>query len=851
MTTDPTPKKLALIDGKSVFYRGYYAMPNLSTREGTPTGGVYGFASLALELLNEIQPDYVAVAWDKPKTNIRRRLQIYDKYKAGRKPAPPDFYAQIPLLHELLAAFGWPLYELDDYEADDIIGTLSKQANAQGIHTVMISSDLDMLQVVDHDTELYALKKGLANLEKFDVPAFEAKYGLKVSQFLDLKSLKGDASDNIPGVPGVGDKTATQLLQQFGTLEEIYKNLDDIKPAWRSKLEAGHDSALMSRELAKIWTNAPIKLDLEALDARKLNVDKLRDELNKLEFTSLLRRLPDYMKSEQPSIATDLMVVNIESFNPAAEVLFQMSDEIVVVLEGENLILSAENGMAYRTDIMNGIRLLNDKKIIVHDAKALAERILADNLDINFQVGFDTRQAGFLINSLRKSGNLAEAVGFSETDGQIMTSEDRIAATWLLYEQQRQQLASDAKLNKLAHEIDFPLQIVIARIEKRGVRLDVEQLKIMSADLEKRIRNIEREIWNAVGDEFNISSPQQLSDALFTKLQLPTTGIKRSATGYYSTGKKELDKLRGQHPIIDLITEAREVIKLKNTYVDVLPNLVDRRGYLHTDFAQDVAATGRLSSSNPNLQNIPIRTEFGRQIRKAFIASPGKMLISADYSQFELRLAAALAGDTNLIEDFQDDRLDIHTKTAAEAYGVALDDVTPEMRRHAKVINFGVLYGMSPHGLAAATGMSFTKAKEFIERYFRVRQPIRDFIDATMEKAKIDGYVETLFGRRRPTPDVNSSNYIVREAAKRAAANMPIQGTEADLMKMAMLRVEEELSDQCDQILQIHDSIMVECAPGDIDMVGKALKHLMEGIYPEIGVKLKVDVKSGSSWADL
>ena len=851
MTTDPTPKKLALIDGKSVFYRGYYAMPNLSTREGTPTGGVYGFASLALELLNEIQPDYVAVAWDKPKTNIRRRLQIYDKYKAGRKPAPPDFYAQIPLLHELLAAFGWPLYELDDYEADDIMGTLSKQANAQGIHTVMISSDLDMLQVVDHDTELYALKKGLANLEKFDVPAFEAKYGLKVSQFLDLKSLKGDASDNIPGVPGVGDKTATQLLQQFGTLEEIYKNLDDIKPAWRSKLEAGHDSALMSRELAKIWTNAPIKLDLEALDARKLNVDKLRDELNKLEFTSLLRRLPDYMKSEQPSIATDLMVVNIESFNPAAEVLFQMSDEIVVVLEGENLILSAENGMAYRTDIMNGIRLFNDKKIIVHDAKALAERILADNLDINFQVGFDTRQAGFLINSLRKSGNLAEAVGFSETDGQIMTSEDRIAATWLLYEQQRRQLTSDAKLNKLAHEIDFPLQIVIARIEKRGVRLDVEQLKIMSADLEKRIRNIEREIWNAVGDEFNISSPQQLSDALFTKLQLPTTGIKRSATGYYSTGKKELDKLRGQHPIIDLITEAREVIKLKNTYVDVLPNLVDRRGYLHTDFAQDVAATGRLSSSNPNLQNIPIRTEFGRQIRKAFIASPGKMLISADYSQFELRLAAALAGDTNLIEDFQDDRLDIHTKTAAEAYGVALDDVTPEMRRHAKVINFGVLYGMSPHGLAAATGMSFTKAKEFIERYFRVRQPIRDFIDATMEKAKIDGYVETLFGRRRPTPDVNSSNYIVREAAKRAAANMPIQGTEADLMKMAMLRVEEELSDQCDQILQIHDSIMVECAPGDIDMVGKALKHLMEGIYPEIGVKLKVDVKSGSSWADL
>ncbi|MCL2451985.1 DNA polymerase [Candidatus Saccharibacteria bacterium] len=781
------PKKFALLDGKSIFYRGYYAMPNLSTRDGTPTGGVYGFASLALELLRKIEPDYVAVAWDKSKTNIRRRLKIYPEYKANRKPAPPDFYAQIPLLHDLLGAFGWPLYELDDYEADDIMGTLSEQANAQGIHTVMISSDLDMLQVIDDDTELYALKKGLARLEKFDVAAFEERYGLKVEQFLDLKALKGDNSDNIPGVPGIGEKTAVALLQEFGSLEAIYEHLDDIKPSWRAKLEAGRSSALMSRELSKIWSDAPIKLDLAAVDVKNLDVEKLRAELEKLEFTSLIRRLPDYMR---------------DGTAPEPE------------LEDVPGLFYAES----------------DGRVVVNDGKALAERLLAEGKPLS-EIKFDTRIAGFLLGRIEKVANLEQL---------------KTVAT-----AQAKQLTEMPKLAELARQLDFPMQNLLAKIEARGVKLDVSILDELRDDFAARIARLEREIWDMVGHEFNIGSSPQLSGALFKELKLPTTGIKKSVRGYYSSSKSELDKLRGVHPIIDKITDIREVMKLKNAYIDGLPNMVGDDGKLHTDFRQDVTATGRLSSSNPNLQNIPTRTELGQQIRRAFVASNGRILVSADYSQFELRLAATLSGDTNLIENFEDDRIDIHTKTAAEAYGVAFDDVTPEMRRHAKVINFGVLYGMSPHGLAAATGMDFSKARDFIERYFRMRQPIRDFIERTIKKAETDGYVETLFGRRRLTPDVKSANFIVREAAKRAAANMPIQGTEADLMKMAMLKVEKEMSHICQQILQIHDSILVECAPTDVEKVGNQLKQIMENIYPDLGVRLKVDIKSGKTWAEL
>jgi len=875
-------KIFALIDGKSVFYRGYYAMPNLSTKDGTPTGGVYGFASLALELLSQIKPDYVAVAWDKPHTNIRRRLAIYDKYKANRKPAPPDFYAQIPILHELLDALNWPFYECDDYEADDIIGTFDRQANAQDIHTIMISSDLDLLQLIDENTELYALKKGLANLEKFDIAAFEQKYGVHVNQFLDVKSLKGDTSDNIPGVIGIGEKTALDLIQKFQSLDGVYKNLDsdEIKPTVREKLIAGRDSAFMSKELAKIWTDAPVELDLQAADVRNLDAIELREELKKLEFTSLLRRLPKFMRGDdsQEAEAQTTMEIRrsvIRELETAAKRELQTAETLAVLIREPNdknpdtpllheldkgsrkyLLISQNEKVAYKTDFATGAALIQGKKIITHDAKELAEEFLAREMEPNFTVEFDTRLARFLLNSLRKSPTLAEAIGWTGEmfDGIATDLADDVAVggLWALFRETSTELKAFAKLDKLAREVDFPLQIVIAKIEHRGVKLSVKVLKDMSGSLAARIREYEKQIWQMVGHEFNVSSAPQLSDALFRDLKLPTAGIKKSIRGYYSTSKKELDKLHGVHPIIDVITAVREVLKMKNTYVDALPGMVAPDGKLHTDFRQDVTATGRLSSSNPNLQNIPIRSELGREVRRAFVASAGKILVSGDYAQFELRLAAAMAHDDKLIAIFNKDNVDVHTETAAEVFKVAPEDVTPEQRRAAKVINFGVLYGMSPHSLSQNTGMDFTTSREFIERYFESRKPLREYLDATIKQAETEGYVETLFGRRRPTPDVKAANFVIREAAKRAAANMPFQGTEADLMKMAMLKVETEFrEDVATQILQIHDSILLECEPDQVDEVSRKLRDIMENIYPSLGVKLRVDVKTGNNWAEL
>ena len=424
-----------------------------------------------------------------------------------------------------------------------------------------------------------------------------------------------------------------------------------------------------------------------------------------------------------------------------------------------------------------------------------------------------------------------------------------ITAIWNAYDTQMEKFKNDKILYKIATDFDFPLAPLLFKMEKRGVKINTSYLADMSQELGKKYEELQQKIFDIAGYKFNIASPAQLSDILFIKLQLPTTGIKKGKTGY-STGQKELNKLRGLHPVIELIEQTRELAKLKNTYVDALPKLVDKNYRLHTTFNQDVVSTGRLSSTHPNLQNIPIRSTLGKKIRNAFIADEDNILVSADYSQFELRLAAIMAGDEDLINDFNND-IDIHTKTASDVYKIPMDQVTSNQRRNAKVINFGVLYGMSPHGLSAATGMSFIEAKKFIDDYFNLRRPIREFIEETLEKAKNEGYVTTYFGRRRPTPDVKSSNFMVREAAKRAAANMPIQGTEADLMKRAMLRTEEKLGNLGEQILQIHDSILVECPKKNADKVVEILRFEMESVAPELDIKLKVDIKTGEHWGEL
>ena len=844
-------KRLVVIDGKSVFYRGYYAMPGLSMADGTPTGGVYGFVSLAIELIKKLEPDYVAVAWDKRGTNIRKRRELYPEYKAGRKPAPDDFYQQIPILHELLDAFGWPLYEIDDYEADDIMGAFARQAESRGIETCLITSDLDALQLISPMTKVYAMKNGLRNIEEFTAEYFEQKYRIRTEQFLDLKALKGDSSDNLPGVPGIGEKTAVKLLQEYETLDGVYEHLDEQKGALRTKLENGRESAYLTKQVAEIWTDAPIELDWDVADVNDCDFARVTEILQKLEFNSLIGRLPKTMqmaeneKKEEPK----LDIPRIEKLPDMP--MFEAENIIYIDSSEPDVICISSNPESAWTAKIDEIsqsmwQLLAQGIVIAADVKQLYHVLDNYGVAVRFHEVWDIGQAAFLIDPLKRDRSLNMLSGdFSDDNSAVY----QLARLHKIYREQKVYMSNNSQIARVAYEFDFPVIWALFQMEKRGMKLDDTLLKQMGDELAAEVGELEQQMYSMTGYEFNASSPAQLSEVLFTKLQLPTAGIKKGKTGY-STGQKELDKLRGQHPIIELIERYRELTKLISTYIEALPKLMATDGRIHTTFNQDVTSTGRLSSTNPNLQNIPVRTELGRKIRQAFVPSDGKVFVGADYSQFELRLAAVLAGDEKLIEDFNSD-VDIHAKTAAETYGISIDEVSKSQRRAAKVINFGVLYGMSPHGLAAATGMSFTEAKKFIDHYFEVRKPIRQYLDKILTQAREQGFVETYFGRRRPTPDVKSSNFMVRSSAERAAMNMPIQGTEADLMKLAMIRLEDKLSGLADAILQVHDSILVECKPEDVQKVSEIMKAEMEGVCPELPIKLKVDVGTGVNWGEV
>ena len=945
-------KKLAIIDGKSVFYRGYYAMPNLSTKDGTPTGGVYGFCAMALELIKRLKPDYVCVAWDKPKTNIRKRLAIYPEYKAGRKPAPPDFYAQIPILHEVLEAFNWPLYELDDYEADDIMCGLSKRASKEGIETMLISSDLDMLQCLSPLTHMYALKKGLTNIERFDPESFEEKYGISTSQFLDLKALKGDGSDNIPGVPGIGEKGASDLLREYKTLDGVYENLALVKNTLAKKLEAGKDSAYMSREVARLYDDAPIELDLAEMDVNKLDVNKLASILKRLEFKSLLRNLPEGMQASH----VDSIAPAQSDFELNMPKIVHVNDKTDVKLEGDvvlharsagkhgknpTVVLLADTETCYvyevaesrvksqesREALVSNIKyqISSISSITGHDLKNSFKVLLELGVEKLPRVAHDTLIGAFTVDALRRDQSLSEQassdLGYEVEldnldDDELITKAGEITAVIrelanLQGEQIRTidsgkssalseilnqhsitfsgvDVSSDTlpseksntvpvlensekhiilpepigvtSLIKMVETVDWPVIPVLARLERAGMKLDPKLFSKLSDQLADQISDVEQTIYGYADQEFNISSPSQLSEVLFVKLELPVAVTKKGKSGHYSTASNVLVKLKDIHPIIEYIEQYREFTKLKSTYVDPLPTQVDENDRVHSTMNMTVAATGRLSSNDPNLQNIPVRTDLGRKIREGFIANPGNVLISADYSQFELRIAAAMSDDKLMITAFNEDR-DIHTETAALIQGIPADKVTKEMRYSAKAVNFGILYGQGVHGLSEGAGISYAEAKQFIDKYFEVRPALKGMIERFRTEAKDRGYVETVMGRRRPTPDVQSSNFIVREGAYRAAINMPIQGSAADLTKMAMSKLQEQFDEKWktkngkwgkpQQIMQIHDSVMVECREEDSETVGKMMKEIMENIYPDLGVSLKVDVSIGKNWGEL
>lgn len=775
-------KNLVLIDGKSVFYRGYHAMGALSLPDGTPTGGVYGFAAIAMEIVGRLNPTKVVVAWDS-KTSVSKRRALYPEYKAGRVKPGEDFYAQIPLLKELVKDLGWSLVELDDYEADDIIGTLSREADEAGDYeTFIISSDLDMLQIVDENTHMWRIVKGFTNIEKIDIAEIEAKYHIKKSQFLDLKSLKGDSSDNIPGVAGIGEKTAAALLNEFGTLDGIYENLAKIKPTIKTKLENGKDSAYLSKTLAKIMFDAPVKL--AEIPDFEFDEPKVIAGLRKLQFNSLIRK------------------INKDALAPIPE-----PEKPIEKIEVDKDLIIAWN-----------------IKSLMHDDEKIAEKIL------NGAKFWDLSQAAFLLNPLARE-------------------EPRLVIPEEEYARQISELKKTPRILNILETFDLPLIPILYKMEKKGMKIDRAYFAALEKEYIAEVKKLEQEVYTLAGREFNINSPVQLSEVFFVDLRLPTKGIKKTTRGY-STGAKELEKLKSYHPIIEKIIAYREASKLLSTYISPIPTLADAKNRIHTTFTQNVTATGRLSSQNPNLQNIPVRTDEGKRIRTGFVADENKVLVSADYSQFELRLAAVLSNDESLIADFNSG-IDIHTKTAAEAFGVPFDAVTKNQRRAAKVINFGILYGMSAQGLAAAANMSLGEARDFIENYFKLRAPIKAKLDEILRAAREEGYVETFYGRRRPTPDVKSSNFQIRQAAERAAMNMPIQGTEADLMKRAMLEVDRKLPTGAELVMQVHDSLIVECDENKKDAVAKILQDTMESVAPELKIKLAVEVSSGKNWGEL
>lgn len=820
---------LVIIDGKSVFYRGYYAMGRLSLPDGTPTGGVYGFAAMLIEIIEKLKPEYIAVAWDKPKTNIRSRRAIYPDYKANRKPAPADFYIQIPYLLELLRAFHIPLYEFDDYEADDIIGTLARRAAASNITIQIISGDLDMLQIVDENIEMYQMRRGFTDVAKFDIAAIEAKYDLRKDQFLDLKSIKGDSSDNIPGVPGIGEKGAVKLLQEYGSLDGVYANIDKITGTTKTKLEQGKELAYISRDLASIKFDAPLDFDPKATCLADFDPQDVVDKLKALQFNSLIVKFRKIF----PNTTTVSRVANISSDQARAIKEASVHDDEKQATKKLTTTVVPTDILPPPADIEikipEELYLSHQVKSDMHDNTELAKEIL------NGRPYWDLGQINFLFDPLARRNNQLELVDASDPKSEYIS--------------QQRQLAVVPELKNVAENFDLPLIPVLYKMEHTGIAIDPGRFEALSSEFSAELRKIEQEIYELVGHEFNINSPIQLSQILFDELGLPTKGIKKTSRGY-STGQKELDKLRGSHPIIEKIERSREVSKLLSTYIHPLPLLADKNHRIHTTYTQDVTATGRLSSINPNLQNIPVRSEDGKRIRECFIAEPGKSFVSADYAQFELRLAAALSGDQQLIDDFNSG-LDIHTKTASDAFNIPMELVTKNQRRAAKVINFGVLYGMSAKGLADAADMSFKEAKTFIENYFELRAPIREYLDKTLEQGRTRGYVETYYGRRRPTPDLAAPNFLVRSAAERAAANMPIQGTEADLMKRAMIEVDKALPDGAKLILQIHDSLIIECDDNQVDKISTILREKMEQVEPKLQVKLAVDVTVGKNWGEL
>mgnify|MGYP004457291223 FL=1 len=864
--------KLMILDGNSVINRAFYGVRLLTTREGLYTNAIFGFLNILEKLRNEEQPDALAVAFDL-KAPTFRHLQ-YEGYKATRHAMPEELAQQMPLMKDVLRAMNVPIFECEGWEADDILGTAGKICAASGWDCVIVTGDRDSLQLVaEHvSVKLVVSRGGQTNATLYTPEVFEAEYGFAPIRMIDLKSLMGDSSDNIPGVAGVGPKTATQLLVQYGTLDGVYAHLDDLKDSVRKKLEAGRENAYLSYGLATIRCEAPVDFRPEDCLVREADNDALWALFQKLEFSRLAARYhlhppkpaePEVYEGEcQSEIVTDASRAEalLRQFAEKERVFLLFSADlasVAVMDDGDTawLFSRKELGEGYEA-FLRGLCAGNIRKV-THDVKETMRFLLGQDLPIE-GFCFDTALAGYLLDATQGSYTVdrmfvqycGSQIGLADEKelGEAAVTANlfaRTAAVAALYDVLPAKLEAQG-MQELYYDMELPLCAVLARMETAGVLVDQMALVAFGNMLSERIAACQDIIYGYAGGEFNINSPKQLGELLFEKLGLPA--MKKTKSGY-STNADVLEKLKNKHPIIQAILDYRMLAKLKSTYADGLVKQIADDGRIHTTFQNMVTATGRLSSTEPNLQNIPVRTELGSEIRRMFVPADGCVFVDADYSQIELRVLAHIADDARMQEAFRSG-MDVHTATAAQVFGVEPEQVTPLQRRHAKAVNFGIVYGISEFSLAEDIGVTRKEAKAYIESYLANYSGVRAYMHDIVAKAKEDGYVTTLFGRRRDLPELKSSNFNIRSFGERVALNTPIQGTAADIIKLAMLHVDTALRQaklRARLILQVHDELIVECPVEEAETVRKLVAEQMEHVMT-LKVPLLAEAKIGESW---
>ena len=882
---------LYLIDGNSYIYRAYHAIRSLATSKGLPTNAIYGFTNMLLKIVKEKKPDYLAIAFD-VKGPTKRHIE-YEQYKAHRPEMPKDLVQQIPYIHKLVEAFNIPAILMEGYEADDIIGTISKKME-KDFDVVIVTGDKDMLQLISQNIKIYDTLKDKVYEEKDVVERF----GVAPDKVVEIMGLMGDASDNIPGVHGIGEKTATALIAEFGSIENLLSNIDKLKkPKLAEVLKGSADIARLSRGLATIILDCPVEMDLNEYKKKEPDNALLIGLLKELEFTSLLKQISGEASSlENKRYSTvlkeDALLQLIKKIKEKGELSIDTEttseDPMLAEIVGISISIEKDEGFYIPVShrylgapeqlkkewVLNQLKqLLEDDKIKKIGQNIKYEIIVFKNHGINLSgISFDTMVASYLLNPNKYSHGLNNIAleylnhimttykdvtgsgkgqkNFSEVDIETATnySCEDAEITYQLAKLLGPMLKEQG-LERLFYDVEVPLTSVLARIEMNGVKVDTDFLSSLSKEVDAQLNDIVKRIYSLAGGEFNINSPKQLSEVLFTRLGLKP--VKKTKTGH-STDEEVLTTLAKEHALPKELLDYRQLTKLKSTYIDALPRMVHpKTKRIHTSLNQTVTSTGRLSSSEPNLQNIPIRTELGKRIREAFVAEEGKMLLSADYSQIELRILAHLSGDEVLIDAFKRDE-DVHTRTAMELFGAAPDKVDSNMRRFAKTVNFGIVYGMSPYGLSSDLGIPVDEAKAYIDNYFVHYKGVKEFINKTISEAKEKGYVTTMLNRKRYIPELVSANGATRNFGERMAVNTPIQGSAADLIKMAMINIDKRLDKErlkSMMILQVHDELVFETPESELEIIKELVKKEMENVMP-MSVPIKVDIGTGKNWSE-